>query len=52
MNKLYRCPECGLHYQNQKIAKQCEAFCKEYNACNLEITQFSIETKKMRDKTI
>lgn len=40
---LYECPECGLHYEEEQIAKQCEAFCKEYNGCSLEITQHSVE---------
>lgn len=44
--KLYQCPECGLHYEDQEIAKRCEAFCKEHKACNLEITQYSVENKQ------
>ncbi|OGL30605.1 hypothetical protein A3D14_03310 [Candidatus Saccharibacteria bacterium RIFCSPHIGHO2_02_FULL_47_12] len=40
---LYRCPECGLHYENEEIAKQCEAWCSEHKSCNLEITRFSVE---------
>ena len=44
--KVYQCPECGLHYEDEKMAKQCEAFCKEHNACSLEITQFSIESRQ------
>ncbi len=39
----YQCPECGLHYLNKKLAKECEDFCKEHNACSLEITKYSIE---------
>jgi len=41
--KLYQCAECGLHYEDETIAKKCEVFCKENNACNLEITQSSVE---------
>ncbi len=50
MNKpeLYRCPECGLHYEDQEIANQCETFCKEFNACSLEITKHSLESQKAR----
>jgi len=40
---LYQCPECGLHYEDIRIAQQCEAFCKEYNGCSLEITKLSVE---------
>lgn len=43
--KIYQCPECGLHYEDKEVAKLCEAFCKEHNACNLEITQYSVENK-------
>ena len=43
--QLYQCPECGLHYTNEEIAKKCEAFCKEHMACSLEITQYSVEAQ-------
>jgi hypothetical protein len=39
----YQCPECGLHYREEVIAKKCEKFCKKYRACSLEITKLSIE---------
>lgn len=41
--KTFQCPECGLHYRNEEIAKQCEAYCKANKACNVEIMQHSIE---------
>ncbi len=44
--KLYKCPECGLHYKGKATAKQCEAWCKEHKSCNLEITKFSMEQSK------
>lgn len=39
----FQCPECGLHYRNQEIAKQCEEFCRTNNACSMEITQHAVE---------
>ena len=36
--KLYECPECGLHYTDSEQAEKCEAWCKEHHSCNLEIT--------------
>jgi hypothetical protein len=44
--KLYQCPECGLHYEEEAIAKACEAFCKENKACSLEITKLSVEVSQ------
>ena len=44
--RLYRCPECGLHYRDEKIAKKCAAWCCKYKSCNLEITKLSEEVKK------
>jgi len=41
--KVYQCLECGLHYLNEALAKQCEAWCKEYKSCNLDITKSSTE---------
>lgn len=43
--KLYRCPECGLHYRNEQTAEKCRQWCKEYKSCNLEITQHAEENK-------
>ncbi len=45
-SEVYLCPECGLHYEDKAVAEQCEAFCKEHNACSLDITQYSIENKE------
>ena len=47
--QLYQCPECGLHYEDETVAKQCEAFCKEHNGCSLEITQLSVERRNTDD---
>lgn len=41
--KQYKCPECGLYYTDKITAKKCEAWCKEYKSCNLEITKLSVE---------
>ena len=43
---LYKCPECGLHYKDEKTAKVCEAYCKEHHGCSLEITKLSVERSK------
>ena len=43
--ELYQCPECGLYYETEETAKRCEAFCKEHNACSIEITKHSVESK-------
>lgn len=40
---LYQCSECGLHYEDEQIAKQCEAYCKEYQGCSMDITKLSVE---------
>lgn len=42
----YRCPECGLHYTDEAVAKQCEQFCRDHKACSLDITQQSVEASK------
>lgn len=46
--KSFQCTECGLHYNDKATAKKCGAWCSEYKSCNLEITQFSIESKKVQ----
>lgn len=46
-SQLYTCPECGLSYKDQELAKKCEAWCKEHNSCNLEITKYSVNKKTL-----
>lgn len=44
-NKTYYiCEGCGFVYKNKKLAEECEAYCKEHNSCNLEITQHAIKS--------
>ncbi|MDP3742501.1 MAG: hypothetical protein Q8R15_04250 [Candidatus Micrarchaeota archaeon] len=40
---LYKCSECGLKYREKETAKKCEAFCKKYNACSLEIIKHAVK---------
>lgn len=42
----YQCQECGLHYEDERTAKQCYEYCKEHKACSIEITGQSIEHQK------
>ena len=39
--KLYKCPECGLEYQDPEWAKKCESWCKEHQSCNLDIIKYA-----------
>ncbi|MEX1052149.1 MAG: hypothetical protein WEC83_02040 [Patescibacteria group bacterium] len=43
MSNVFICPICGLHYRQELIKQQCEDFCREHNACGLEIIKHSIE---------
>ncbi len=41
--KLNQCKECGLKYADKKWVKKCEAWCKKYKSCNLEIINHTIK---------
>src|SRR3990167_5329011 len=47
---LYQCEECGFRYEGREWAEKCEAWCKEHQSCNIEITAHAIpqedESKK------
>jgi len=43
----YKCEDCGLHYEDEKLAKDCYDFCAKNHACSVEITKHSIEHKKL-----
>jgi hypothetical protein len=36
--KLHQCEECGFRYEDKEWAEKCEAWCKEHQSCNIEIT--------------
>lgn len=42
-NHFYKCPECGLPYEEKEWAEKCEAWCKKHKSCNLEITKYAIK---------
>ena len=46
--KIYKCPECGMHYRDKAIAKQCQAFCEKYQACSIEIARYALELQEDR----
>jgi len=43
---LYVYEECGLRYRDRGMAEKCEAWCKNYGSCNLEITSHAVEFEK------
>lgn len=43
---IYQCSECGLHYRDKELAKQCKAFCKKHKACSMEIAPQAVENEK------
>src|SRR3989338_7482344 len=40
--KRYKCIECSLIYDDKKIAKWCQDWCREHKSCNLEITKYAL----------
>lgn len=49
--RIFQCPECGLHYRDNKTAEACRKFCAENHACSLEITKQSIESTEAVKKS-
>lgn len=43
--QLHQCEECGFHYKDRELAEKCEAWCKEHQSCNIEITSQAEENK-------
>jgi len=39
--QIFACSECGLAYADKEWVQKCQAWCKEYKSCNLEITAHS-----------
>jgi len=45
--KLFKCENCGLHYGDEQLSKDCYDFCTKNKACNVEITVHSEEHKEL-----
>ena len=41
--QIYQCTGCGLHYQSEVLATQCQEFCSAHRACNPDVTKHSVE---------
>ncbi|MBI2086906.1 MAG: hypothetical protein HYT69_01925 [Candidatus Zambryskibacteria bacterium] len=41
--ELRQCEECGFQYEDKEWAEKCEAWCKEHQSCNIEITAHAIQ---------
>ena len=37
--KLYKCSVCGLHYESEALAGECEEWCSSHNSCNFDIAR-------------
>ncbi len=48
--EVYECKDCGLHYEEEQLAKDCYDFCTKNHACSVEITKHSIEHKKLMEE--
>lgn len=40
---LFQCEECQFIYDKEEFAKECEAFCKKYKSCNLDLIKYAIK---------
>ncbi|MBI5392346.1 hypothetical protein HZA96_00620 [Candidatus Woesearchaeota archaeon] len=41
--KLFSCNICGINYQEEIYAKQCNEWCKRNNSCNLNIIKHAVK---------
>lgn len=41
--ELHQCKECGFKYAEKEWAEKCEAWCKEHQSCNIEITAHAVQ---------
>ncbi len=39
---LYICEACGFAYKEKELAEKCQHWCRQYQSCNLEITQHAV----------
>lgn len=42
-NAYYQCEECGFLYKEKELAEKCQAYCRKYSSCSLEITKHAVK---------
>ena len=42
LKNLFECEGCNMWYKEEKLANQCERWCKTHQSCNLEIIKLSV----------
>ncbi len=46
--EYYQCPICKLHFTEENIKQQCEAWCSTHDSCNLQVASQSVEAQQAR----
>jgi len=41
--KYFQCEICKMYYAKKELAQKCEDFCRENNACNMEIISQAVK---------
>ena len=49
---LYQCEACGFLYEEKQWAEKCEAWCKEHNSCNIEITAHAVHDVEDTERSV
>jgi len=44
--KFHQCQACGYQHEEKEWAEKCEAWCKEYHRCNLDIIKHGVPPKQ------
>ena len=44
---VFKCLSCGWLYENRLMAEKCEAWCKKYKSCNMEIVKHAIKINEV-----
>ncbi len=43
---LYPCEACGFTYEQKEWAQKCQQWCRQYQSCNLDITQHAVPLER------
>jgi hypothetical protein len=49
-SRYYACGECGLIYREERLAEECEEWCRAHGTCRVDLAKMSVGYIRRHEK--